>query len=126
MPSLVTVTVIHGNREVIEDMEQRNVTVSLPVELLREVRHMALDRGVSLSRFIALLLEQQVEERQRYEAARDRQVSLLRLGPPLGTQGRVVPIESPADALKGSVRVLAEREEDLYWTGDTWDAEHPG
>ncbi len=71
-------------------MEQRNVTVSLPVELLREVRHMAVDRGVSLSRFIALLLEQQVEERQHYEAARDRQVSLLRLGLPLGTQGRVV------------------------------------
>ncbi len=71
-------------------MEQRNVTVSLPVELLREVRHMAVDRGVSLSRFIALLLEQQVEERQRYEAARDRQVSLLRLGLPLGTQGQVV------------------------------------
>ena len=38
---------------------------------------------------------------------------------------RVVPIESPADALKGSVRVLAEYEEDLYSTGDTWDAEHP-
>ncbi|MGI8550975.1 MAG: ribbon-helix-helix domain-containing protein [Dehalococcoidia bacterium] len=70
-------------------MEQRNVTVSLPAELLREVRHMAVDRGVSLSRFIALLLEQQVEERQQYEAAKDRQVSLLRIGLPLGTQGRV-------------------------------------
>ncbi len=51
---------------------------------------MAVDRGVSLSRFIALLLEQQVDERQRYEAARDRQVSLLRLGLPLGIQGRAV------------------------------------
>jgi len=69
-------------------MDQRNVTVSLPIELLREVRHMAVDRGVSLSRFIALLLEQQVEERQRYEAARDRQVALVRQGLPLGTQGR--------------------------------------
>ncbi len=39
---------------------------------------------------------------------------------------RVVPIESPADALKGSVRVLAEHEEDLYSTGDTWEAENPG
>lgn len=68
-------------------MSQQNVTVSLPSDLLKEVRHLAVDRGVSLSRFVALLLEQEVEERRRYQAARDRQVSLLREGLPLGTQG---------------------------------------
>ncbi|MGH2442588.1 MAG: CopG family transcriptional regulator [Chloroflexota bacterium] len=50
---------------------------------------MAVDRGVSLSRFIALLLEQEVEDRQRHDVARDRQISLLRSGLPLGTHGRV-------------------------------------
>lgn len=45
-------------------MSQQNVTVSLPAELLREVRHMAVDEGVSLSRFIALLLEHEVEDRR--------------------------------------------------------------
>lgn len=39
---------------------------------------------------------------------------------------RVVPIELPAETLQGSVRVLAEKEEDLYSTGDAWDAEHAG
>jgi metal-responsive CopG/Arc/MetJ family transcriptional regulator len=70
-------------------MEQQNVTVSLPADLLREVRHMAVDEGVSLSRFVALLLERQVEERRRYRAARERQERLLREGLPLGTGGRL-------------------------------------
>jgi hypothetical protein len=70
-------------------MDQHNVTVSLPAALLREVRHMAVDKGVSLSRFIALLLEQEVEGQRRYKAARERQTSLLRTGFPLGTQGRI-------------------------------------
>jgi hypothetical protein len=72
-----------------EQMAQQNVTVSLPADLLREVRHLAVDRGVSLSRFIALLLEQEVEGRRRYQAAKDRQLALLQVGLPLGTQGRI-------------------------------------
>lgn len=50
---------------------------------------MAVDRGVSLSRYIALLLEEEVEERRRYDAARHRQKALLERGFPLGTQGRI-------------------------------------
>ena len=68
---------------------QRNVTVTLPVDLLKEVRHMAVDRGVSLSRFIALLLEQEVEERRRYREAKERQANLLHTGFQLGTRGEV-------------------------------------
>jgi prevent-host-death family protein len=37
---------------------------------------------------------------------------------------RIVPIEPHADVLHGSLRVLTENEEELYSTGDTWDAEH--
>ncbi len=36
---------------------------------------------------------------------------------------RLVPIQSPMETLRGSVRVLAESDEDLYSTGDTWDAD---
>ncbi len=70
-------------------MDQQNVTVSLPSLLLREVRHMAVDQGVSLSRFIALLLEQEVQGRRRYQAAKERQISLLQAGLPLGTDGKI-------------------------------------
>jgi prevent-host-death family protein len=38
---------------------------------------------------------------------------------------RIVPIESP-DGLTGSLHVLTEDDEELYSTGDRWDAEHAG
>jgi metal-responsive CopG/Arc/MetJ family transcriptional regulator len=69
--------------------EQQNVTVTLPAQLLRQVRHLAVDRGVSLSRFIALLLESEVEDYRRYEAARERQLALMEEGLPLGTHGKI-------------------------------------
>ena len=55
-----------------------NVTVSLSEDLLRQARHLAVDEGVSLSRFVALSLEQRVEAVRGYRAARERQLSLLR------------------------------------------------
>lgn len=66
--------------------EHQNVTVMLPTDLLREVRHLAVDEGISLSRFIAQLLEQKVEERRAYGAARERQLALMQTGLPLGTR----------------------------------------
>ncbi len=69
-------------------MGQRNVTVSLPPELLREARHLAVDLGLSLSRFVALLLEERVETSRRRKEALGRQCRLLEQGLPLGTGGK--------------------------------------
>lgn len=69
--------------------DYRNVTVSLPAELLREARHLAVDRGLSLSSFIAALLEEQVQSTRQYSAARERQLRLLEEGLPLGTGGQI-------------------------------------
>ena len=68
---------------------QQNVTVSLPREVLREARHLAVDRGVSLSRFVAELLEERVEAARHFQAARDRQLRLLESGLDLGTEGNL-------------------------------------
>jgi hypothetical protein len=68
-------------------MAQKKVTVSLPADLVREARHLAVDRGVSLSKFLALLLEEQIEATRQYRQARDRQLELLERGLPLGTRG---------------------------------------
>ncbi|TAK34308.1 MAG: CopG family transcriptional regulator [Chloroflexota bacterium] len=70
-------------------MKQRNVTLSLPDDVLREARHLAVDHGLSLSRYLSLLLEEQVESARQYRAARDRQLRLLEHGLNLGTQGKV-------------------------------------
>lgn len=39
---------------------------------------------------------------------------------------RVVPIESLTAVLAGSLKVLTEDPEQLYSTGETWDAQHIG
>ena len=64
-----------------------NVTLSLSDDLLREARHLAVDEGVSLSRFVARSLEQRVEAVRGYRAARERQLGLLQRGLDLGTNG---------------------------------------
>ncbi len=64
-----------------------NVTVSLPDDLLRDVRHLAVDEGLSLSRFVALSLAQLVAATRGYRSARKRQLQLLRAGLALGTNG---------------------------------------
>ena len=64
-----------------------NVTVSLPDDLLREVRHLAVDEGLSLSRFVARSLEERVDATKRYRGAREHQLKLLRDGLKLGTHG---------------------------------------
>ena len=68
---------------------QRNVTVSLPDDVLRDARHLAVDRGVSLSKFLAMLLEEQVQVARQYREARDRQLKLLEQGFDLGTHGNI-------------------------------------
>jgi hypothetical protein len=65
------------------------VTLTLPADLLREARHLAVDQGMSLSRFLAHLLAARVEETRRYKEARERQKRLMRAGLSLGTNGQI-------------------------------------
>lgn len=67
----------------------QNVTISLPDDVIKQVRHLAVDRGVSLSRFISMVLEEQLDATSRYHMARERQRRLLASGLPIGTQGVV-------------------------------------
>jgi hypothetical protein len=70
-------------------MALKRVTVSLPADLVREARQLAVERGVSLSGFLAMLVEERVAARHDYEAARERQLELMRKGFWLGTQGKI-------------------------------------
>ncbi|HEY7060562.1 MAG TPA: CopG family transcriptional regulator [Chloroflexota bacterium] len=71
-------------------VEQRkvNVTISLPADLAREARHLAVDQGTSLSGYLSRLLAEQVVAARGYHAARERQLRLLEKGLPLGTGGK--------------------------------------
>lgn len=64
--------------------ERENVTISLPLNLVREAKHLAIDHGVSLSRFVAMILEERVRADRQYQVARERQLKLMREGLDLG------------------------------------------
>ena len=68
-------------------MDKQNVTVTLPADVLREARHLAVDQGMSLSRFLAALVEERVDWVRRYEEARQRQTRLMREAKDHGTSG---------------------------------------
>jgi hypothetical protein len=53
-----------------------NVTISLPDDLIRDARHEAVDRGMSLSAYVAAMLEERIEARR---LKRQRQEDLLRM-----------------------------------------------
>jgi hypothetical protein len=64
----------------------QNVTLALPASLLREVEQLAADNQVSLSRFVARVLEERTRAARAYPAARERQRKLLKEGLPLGSE----------------------------------------
>lgn len=69
-------------------MDVQNVTVALPKHLLTEAKHLAVDEGVSLSRFVSAALEQRVYATRAFHSARERQLEALAKGVNLGTDGR--------------------------------------
>jgi hypothetical protein len=69
--------------------ELRNVTLTLPAGVLRRARHLAVERGVSLSRLLAEELEELVVKDEQYEAAQKRALARMRKGFDLGLKGRI-------------------------------------
>ncbi|TAK24122.1 MAG: hypothetical protein EPO26_06835 [Chloroflexota bacterium] len=57
-----------------------NVTISLPDDIVREARHLAVDRGESLSKFVSRLVEEQVGRVHERSAARERQRRMMAEG----------------------------------------------
>jgi len=61
-----------------------NITLELDAALLREIRILAADEGISISALLAARLEQIVNERKTYGSARKRALARLREGLDLG------------------------------------------
>ena len=65
-------------------MKTQKVKLSLPRDLVRKARHVAVERGVSLSTLVGSCLEELVGPEQSYEQARDRAIARMRQGLPMG------------------------------------------
>lgn len=61
-----------------------NVTLRMDEELLRQIRHRAVDDGLSLSAWITMTVRRLVETNATAEAARDRALRRLDRGYSLG------------------------------------------
>jgi predicted transcriptional regulator len=67
--------------------ENRNITLSLPRELLRRIKRLAADRDTSVSAMTVEALARLTDEDRRYSAARKRSLAALRSVRSLGTDG---------------------------------------
>jgi hypothetical protein len=70
-------------------METRNITLSLPEEVLREAKVVAARRGTSVSALLAGALSELVERESGYAAARERSLAALGRVRNLGTRGEI-------------------------------------
>ena len=70
-------------------MHTQNVTLSLPKELLRQAKLIAVQRQVSLSRLLARMIEDLVKSEQSYDRSRRQHMAILEKGYDLGTGGQV-------------------------------------
>lgn len=70
-------------------MDTQNVTLSIPKEILRKAKILAVQRNASLSSLLRQALEDLVEKDEGYELARQRNLGLLASGSDLGTGGQI-------------------------------------
>jgi len=70
-------------------METRNITLSLPEEVLREAKVVAARKGTSVSALVAGTLYELVERESGYAAAKERSLAALGAERDLGTGGEI-------------------------------------
>lgn len=71
------------------EMEKQNVTLSLPKDLLRKARILAIERNTSLSKLLAQALTELTSEADAYAAAQERNLFRLENAPDLGSNGQL-------------------------------------
>jgi plasmid stabilization system protein ParE len=70
-------------------VEKQNITLSIPRDILRQAKHLAVDQGVSLSGFLVEALGERVRRLSDQRQAARRQRALMRRGLKLGTKGKI-------------------------------------
>jgi hypothetical protein len=67
----------------------QNVTLSIPKDILRKAKILAVNKNTSLSGLLTQTLTDLVAHQEAYEQARQRNLTLLKSGFDLGTQGQI-------------------------------------
>ena len=69
-------------------VEKQNITLSIPKNVLRQAKHLAVDQGTSLSGLLVEALKERVKRSSAMRQATRRQMALMRRGLDLGTKGK--------------------------------------
>jgi tryptophan 2,3-dioxygenase len=69
-------------------VQYQNVTLSLPKDILRRAKHLAIEQQTSLSGLLTRLLEDLVRKEDAYRKARESHLDTLNRIFDIGTQGR--------------------------------------
>jgi hypothetical protein len=67
----------------------RNVTLALPVKVLRQIKRIAARRQTSVSRLLTQALEEMAAREEEYGQARARHMAWLEHAADLGTRGQL-------------------------------------
>jgi hypothetical protein len=70
-------------------MKYQNITLSLPKELLMNIKHIAVDRQTSVSGLLIKTLEDIINNENIYHNARQHHLDILEKGVDLGTNGNI-------------------------------------
>lgn len=70
-------------------VEKQNITLSLPKNILRKAKIIAIEHDTSLSGLMVELLMRLVEDEDRYTKAKRRHLAWLAQAADLGTQGKI-------------------------------------
>lgn len=69
--------------------DRQNVTLSLPKDVLRKAKIIAIERNTSLSGLLTQLLMEAVKQEERYETSMRNHLKYLEEASDLGTEGRI-------------------------------------
>jgi len=66
-------------------MENQNITLSIPKDVLKKIKHIAIEKNTSVSRLMAKALEDLVHQEEGYQMAKERQLVLMEKGIDFGS-----------------------------------------
>lgn len=70
-------------------MENQNITLSVPKQILRKAKIIAVRRNISLSKLMVKMMEEMVSEEEEYNLARARYLETRKRNIDLGTNGKI-------------------------------------
>jgi hypothetical protein len=69
-------------------VEYQNITLSIPKEVLKKVKHIAIEKNTSVSGLLSQTLEDIVNQETGYQRAKERQLILMESGIDIGLSGK--------------------------------------